>query len=126
VAGFIGSPRMNLIEGKADGGDIVLAAGTQLKIPGLDGQGEAVKVGIRPEHLRPKHQGDVAIEVAVDVVENLGGTRYIYGTLASGESVIVEDREKHGGRSGESLTVGFSLADALVFSDQGKRLRPAA
>ncbi len=126
VAGFIGSPRMNLIDARADGGDIALAAGAHLKIPGLDGHGDAVKIGIRPEHLRPNDTADLTVDVAVDVVENLGGTRYIYGTLASGEPVIVEDREKQGGRAGESLTVGFATDDALVFSDNGQRLRPAA
>jgi multiple sugar transport system ATP-binding protein len=49
VAGFIGSPAMNLLPGRASDGQVVLANGTSLSIAaGAEG---AVLYGIRPEHL---------------------------------------------------------------------------
>jgi lactose/L-arabinose transport system ATP-binding protein len=120
VAGFIGSPRMNLIEATARNGAIDVAGGGAIPVPGAEGP---VKVGIRPEHLQPGEQGDVRLDVAVDVVENLGGTRYAYGTLKSGESVIVEDREKRGAKAGAVMPVGFSAANARIFAQSGERIR---
>lgn len=122
VAGFIGSPRMNLIGATARAGAISLGSASGLTAKGADGE---VKIGIRPEHLHPQTQGDVPLNVIVDVVENLGGTRYVYGTLDSGEPVIVEDREKRGARMGDVLTVGFQPADAHIFSSAGERIGAA-
>ncbi len=125
VAGFIGSPRMNFLDGKlgADG-VIKLDCGTVFRA-GIVGLGKEmpVKVGIRPEHFTEQDEGGGAIDVKVDVVENLGGTRFIYGTLASGQSVIIEDRSERTLRPGETVSAGFSARKALLFSVDGLRIR---
>ncbi|MDR6951537.1 multiple sugar transport system ATP-binding protein [Ancylobacter sp. 3268] len=71
VAGFIGSPSMNFLEGRFEGGafragaDLVLPAGRNWKdIPA----GEAI-YGVRPEHFRID---DAGLEVEVVVVEPTG------------------------------------------------------
>lgn len=120
VAGFIGSPRMNLVDADAYAGNISLPGGTQITMPGANG---TVKVGVRPEHLHPGEGRDGKLDLNVDVVENLGGVHYVYGTLSSGETVIVEDREKRGAKPGETVTVSFNTSDARIFSEDGKRLR---
>ena len=76
VAGFIGSPRMNFLRGQATEGGLALDAGPV--VPVKTGNGGDVKVGIRPEHF-VIGGGQAPIQVRVDVVENLGGTRYLYG-----------------------------------------------
>jgi lactose/L-arabinose transport system ATP-binding protein len=119
VAGFIGSPRMNFLRGRAGEDGLVLEDGPVIPM-NVPERGE-VRVGIRPEHL--VIGGDPGLEVRVDVVENLGGTRFIYGATRSGEDVIVEARDHAGIRAGETIVVAFQPGRALAFSPVGERLR---
>ena len=82
VAGFIGSPAMNLIVGKiVDGGvqvgDYVVPVAREI-LAKAAGESD-VTIGIRPENF---DIGDHGIAVDVVVVEELGADSYIYGTLA--------------------------------------------
>ena len=80
VAGFIGSPAMNLLElPVTDGG--VLFGGIVYPVPGnvLDAAaGNTVTLGVRPEDLVLSSVGE-GLQVEVDVVEELGADAYIYG-----------------------------------------------
>jgi multiple sugar transport system ATP-binding protein len=80
VAGFIGSPPMNLLrasarDGRVSAGDFVLE---RAGMP--DG---AVIVGLRPEALRPAVDGMPSIDFRVDVVEPLGDELIVHGSLAA-------------------------------------------
>ncbi|WP_353082709.1 ABC transporter ATP-binding protein [Tessaracoccus lapidicaptus] len=82
VAGFIGSPAMNLISGKrvengVQVGDYVvqIPRETLAKAEGED----TLTVGIRPEAFRVADEG-IGLDIAV--VEELGADSYLYGTLA--------------------------------------------
>ncbi|HTM78958.1 MAG TPA: sn-glycerol-3-phosphate ABC transporter ATP-binding protein UgpC [Devosia sp.] len=119
VAGFIGSPRMNFLSGKASGGRIALDDGTP--IPGTVAASGPVQVGIRPEHF-VINAPDAALHIAVDVVENLGGTRYLYGTAKSGEALVVEARDHIGIKAGDSVALGMRADRILFFSPAGERL----
>ena len=81
AAQFIGSPSMNIIEGVAENGKIVLQNGAALKLD-VDHSGP-VKVGLRPEHLVPDAKGP--IELAASLAEPLGANTLIHGTLANSE-----------------------------------------
>jgi multiple sugar transport system ATP-binding protein len=80
VAGFIGSPAMNLFKLKKVAGGVAFGS---LVLPVSDAilkkaSGEHLIVGIRPENLEvSKSKG---IQVAVDVIEELGADGYLYGT----------------------------------------------
>ena len=88
VAGFIGSPAMNLLPVTFEAGCARLANGRALSAPaGLTGPGH---MGVRPEHLRP--QQGAALELNVTVVEELGPTRYVHGHCA-GQTLCAEWRE---------------------------------
>ena len=77
VAGFIGSPAMNLLElPVADGGVKLGDAVYPVERSVLSGAGHHVTVGIRPEDLQLSERG---LAVQVDVVEELGADAYIYG-----------------------------------------------
>src|SRR3954447_17309178 len=85
VAGFIGSPAMNLLTGDAvDGG--VLLGGAVLPVPrerlsrAAAGNGE-VTVGFRPEDMHLVEPGE-GLPVLVNVVEQLGSDAYLYTKLA--------------------------------------------
>ena len=83
VAGFIGSPAMNLIEGQVvDGGvqigDTVVPVAREIL---SRAEGASVTLGIRPEHFHQAEDGSgIALDVAV--VEELGADSYLYGTLS--------------------------------------------
>ncbi|MDB5587135.1 MAG: putative ATP-binding protein transporter protein [Devosia sp.] len=120
VAGFIGSPRMNFLRGAFGGGRLRLETGAEWAGAVPDG---AVLVGVRPEHFVEPGHGAADVSVKVDVVENLGGTRFVYGTLGSGESVVVEARERGGIRAGDQISFGIKPERAMLFSPSGTRLR---
>ncbi|MFJ4029428.1 ABC transporter ATP-binding protein [Paenarthrobacter sp. NPDC089989] len=88
VAGFIGSPAMNLLElPVVDGG--VQFGGTVYPVKHDvldDASGKTVTVGTRPEDLETVGQGE-GLQVEVDVVEELGADAYVYGhTTLDGKS----------------------------------------
>jgi multiple sugar transport system ATP-binding protein len=81
VAGFIGSPQMNLLEGVADNGEAKLGG---YHVP-VDPTAEKkmhgkVTVGVRPENWRMVSADDGGLPVQVTVVEELGADSYVYGT----------------------------------------------
>jgi lactose/L-arabinose transport system ATP-binding protein len=82
-----------------------------------------VLVGVRPEHFVGAGQGAADVAVTVDVVENLGGTRFVYGTLSTGESVVIEARERLGLKAGDTISFGIRPERAMLFSTSGTRLR---
>ncbi|MHA7239783.1 ABC transporter ATP-binding protein [Arthrobacter sp. TMS1-12-1] len=80
VAGFIGSPAMNLLELPVTNGG-VLFGGLVYPVPGNVLQaaaGNTVTLGVRPEDLVLAAAGE-GLQVEVDVVEELGADAYIYG-----------------------------------------------
>ncbi|MFQ1002315.1 ABC transporter ATP-binding protein [Modestobacter sp. SSW1-42] len=90
VAGFIGSPAMNLFNlDQTDGG---VSFGNTVHPVGRDvlGQaaGKSVVVGVRPEDLDIADNG---LPIEVDVVEELGADAYIYGRtlVGNGEQQII-------------------------------------
>ena len=89
VAGFIGSPAMNLMTGKrVEGGvqigDYTVPVSRDILAKTDD---DSLTVGIRPEAFQIADQG-IGLDVAV--VEELGADSYLYGTLAglSDEEVV--------------------------------------
>jgi lactose/L-arabinose transport system ATP-binding protein len=119
VAGFIGSPRMNFIPAQLRGGAAALAGGAS-SLP-LNGQDKDILVGVRPEHFRIDGQS-TELTLMVDVVENLGGTRYLYGALPDGTQLVVEAREQPGIKAGDRVPLGFAASRPLFFDTSGHRL----
>ncbi|MBV6658707.1 MAG: sn-glycerol-3-phosphate ABC transporter ATP-binding protein UgpC [Devosiaceae bacterium] len=130
VAGFIGSPRMNFLEGEVVGkdkgvtiklikqGDAVITldvGGAELSV------GDGCKVGIRPEHL--SREAGTMLTLNVDVAEHLGGESYIYAASAAGETLTIETDEGRQARSGADFTIGVPPERAYLFTADGKRVR---
>src|SRR4051794_10091364 len=77
VAGFMGSPAMNLVEvpltdGGVHFGDLIYPVERQT----LAGAGDRVTLGVRPEDLEVSDRG---LSVEVELVEELGADAYVYG-----------------------------------------------
>ena len=77
VAGFIGSPQMNFLDGNLKN-KTLSAEGFEIKDINSDHEGE-VTLGIRPEHLSQTENG--LINLKVDLVEQLGSDNLVYGQL---------------------------------------------
>ena len=91
VAGFIGSPAMNLMELPVTDDGVVLGDSTYpLSREMLSGAGRTVVLGVRPEDLTISSDGK-GLPIEVDVVEELGADAYIYGRLPGHELVEGEE-----------------------------------
>jgi multiple sugar transport system ATP-binding protein len=90
VAGFIGSPRMNFLDGTFEDGAVRLKSGERVAVACHGGKtGQAVKLGVRPEHISLSDGGTPDATLSVTLIEQLGGESYLHGTLASGEALSV-------------------------------------
>ncbi|MFT5271500.1 MAG: lactose/L-arabinose transport system ATP-binding protein [bacterium] len=112
VAGFIGSPAMNFLNGTVvDGGVEVPALG--MTIPAelsTAYKGHTVTVGLRPEHLEVDESGDA---LKVDMVESLGGVSFAYLEGSTGEKIVIEQRGDD--RIEEGATVGLSVDPSRLY-----------
>src|SRR5881394_2053242 len=83
VAGFIGSPSMNFLEGKSDGnGRVALDGGGSVPIAAKLAAGRELTVGIRPEHLTPCKPSEANLVGSVEVVEALGADTLVHVSVA--------------------------------------------
>lgn len=137
VAGFIGSPAMNLVEVPiADGGvkfgnSVVPVERDALKTASDKGD-TTVTVGVRPEHFEVAggsglEKGSAAgIEVTVNVVEELGADGYVYGTCDIGgeqRDLVVRVPGRDVPEKGSTLNVVPRGGETHVFSTStGERL----
>ena len=126
VAGFLGSPRMNFVEAVVEAGAAVrLSTGTVLALPEdtFDtAQGQEVTLGIRPQHLQPRDDGPMTMNVGS--VEQLGQESYLYGALPDGTPITVHSPGQTPVQAGETVPLA---ADAQAFHlfdrDSGGSLR---
>ena len=129
VAGFIGSPPMNLIEGaiNADGAftpAMQHAAPLPLHRPDLDGK--TVSLGLRPEALRLTAPVAGRPLATVDFVEELGASRVLHLDWA-GQVLSVLQTEPTNLRPGDIAGVEVPPDAAHLFAiDTGERLRGSA
>jgi multiple sugar transport system ATP-binding protein len=131
VAGFIGSPRMNFLEGVvvrtgADGVTVRLPDGAELRAAVAAGTAradDAVTLGIRPEDLRPEPGGFAA---SVTLIESLGNIRFAYlDSAVTREPLIVQLAPAEGLAEQEKVTLS-ALPEACHLFDAEGRAFPRA
>ena len=135
VAGFIGSPGMNFIEAtfvqaSSEGATVRLAGGELIRcaVDARSAQaGDAVTLGVRPEHLRAG-VADNALQTSVTFVESLGSMTYAYcakaGSTPGLDDVItcaVEGDRRIS--DGQALPLGVPVDKTYLFDAQGVALR---
>ncbi|MEM6383624.1 MAG: sn-glycerol-3-phosphate ABC transporter ATP-binding protein UgpC [Pseudomonadota bacterium] len=79
VAGFIGSPSMNLIGAATDGGNLAVG-GTGTGIPSPVEAGQSITLGVRPEHLV---LADTGLPAKIAVIEPTGSETHVVARLGS-------------------------------------------
>jgi multiple sugar transport system ATP-binding protein len=126
VAGFIGSPAMNLVTGQAvDGGVRVGEAVVPVprdRLARASAAGGRVTVGFRPESLDLVGPGE-GVRVTVDVVEHLGSDAFLYTTLAGHDAddllhssdVVVRTQPRTPVTAGQTLWLGVRPDSLHVF-----------
>jgi lactose/L-arabinose transport system ATP-binding protein len=123
VAGFIGSPRMNLLSADWRQSGTVTIAGMDIAVPAqVPNRTGAVTVGLRPEHLMLSQPEAGTLKATVDFSEYLGGTRYLYCQLSDGQSLVVEQREGDDLSAGDAVHFSWKPRDLRLFDAQGLSL----
>ncbi len=139
VAGFIGSPAMNLVEvpitdGGVKFGNSVVPVSREALTAAADKGDRTVTVGIRPEHFDIAGGGTEALDkdapagvaVTVNVVEELGADGYVYGSAEVGGAqtdIVVRVGGRQVPLKGDVLHVVPRAGETHVFSTStGERL----
>ncbi|MFN4153930.1 MAG: ABC transporter ATP-binding protein [Paracoccaceae bacterium] len=114
VAGFIGSPAMNFVAATVDGPGSVTAPGltghtaVSMRLPAL---GEAVTLGLRPQHLLLTDGSSHKVEMT----EALGGVSYLHVSAETGEKLVIESRDDPKVRLGDRVGISFDPAHVMAF-----------
>ena len=107
VAGFIGSPAMNILPIAQDIGDVT------------DAPAGAVKIGIRPEHI---HLGEAGVPGTIRVKENLGSESYIYVMTRDDTQIVVKTDGEDTLNPGDSVHMTFRQNRLHHFDSKGQSL----
>ena len=130
VAGFLGTPKMGFLKGKLSrvdsaGCEVTLDAGARINLPVTNAQqsvGDAVTLGIRPEHLELAKEGDCQLQVVADVSERLGSDTYCHVRTTSGEPLTMRIRGDLASQYGESLRLHLDSDHCHLFDASGTSL----
>jgi multiple sugar transport system ATP-binding protein len=130
VAGFIGSPKMNLtpatVKGaQAEGVEVVLPGGGTAFIPVAPRDVDAdspCTVGFRPETLALASEGPLGGVVAV--VEHFGGETLVYVDVGDGHLVTVKTSGNTAARIGDQVRLSVNADEARLFDKDGVALTP--
>jgi multiple sugar transport system ATP-binding protein len=137
VAGFLGSPKMNFLQGRLAGAAGKLAIDLGDNLPKLvlpperrlngAGEGAPIVLGLRPEHVG-RARGDVPVagtarlEATVELVQPTGSRSYASFRLA-GQPVLAELQAHDISGPGERITIDLNLRRATLFDPEtGKAL----
>ena len=122
VAGFIGSPAMNLLPATVGpGGRLVLASGVVVERPAAGlAEGQAVTLGLRPDRLtlvsgEPGHASG-----RVTLAEHLGDETILHLRLADGAALTMKLPGDGVVRIGDEVQARFDLTGSCLFAADGR------
>ena len=114
VAGFIGSPTINLLRGGITDGKLSIPSLETLKLDVSDTITSSMSeliIGLRPQHLKLAKSGDLEVEFT----EALGDISYIYLKTQSGDRVVVESRDEKLPSTSAKVGIEVKASKALFF-----------
>lgn len=122
VAGFIGSPPMNMLPAVVEADELVVGGALRLPPPSRHDCGYAMTAGIRPEHLELADPDAAAIRLPVSFVEPQGAETLVHGNL-NGHSLTARIPGGIEVAGGESLPLRLAPEHVHLFSaTEGARL----
>jgi multiple sugar transport system ATP-binding protein len=135
VAGFIGSPAMNFIEGviqrsgatgKGAGMCIFKGIDLTLDVP-CDGEARGrVFLGVRPQHIEVSADGENRPKAEVGVVEPMGNELIVYVTLSGGDKLVAVAPPQDPIKPGDIVSIRVRPEGVHIFDgDSGKRIDAA-
>ncbi|WP_333619533.1 ABC transporter ATP-binding protein [Dietzia sp.] len=120
VAGFIGSPAMNLFAAPVRGGAVERPGIGDAAPAGVDGQ---VMVGVRPEHLSTVTAGQ-GIDAVVELVEELGSDSYVHARTETGYAIVFRAGADERLAKGDRVSLAVKEGSVRFFDiETGDRLR---
>ncbi|SNS35033.1 ABC transporter ATP-binding protein [Rhodococcoides kyotonense] len=125
VAGFMGSPSMNLfrvpiVDGGVRVGDQVIPVSRTAL---AESSGSEVVVGVRPEHVEISGSG---LKLEIDVVEELGSEAFVFGRAdinGSTQTIVARADWRDPPEKGQVVHIRFDEAHAHVFDGSGDGVR---
>jgi multiple sugar transport system ATP-binding protein len=117
VAGFIGTPPMNLLDG-----EILKQARKSPEIPGIQDLGR-VQLGLRPEHVRITPAAEGLLQARLELATSLGSEVLFYLDL-EGRQVLAKSVESAAFEENQTVGIDFDQDHLFVFDkNDGRRLR---
>ena len=140
VAGFIGSPKMNLLPATVEtvgpgAVGVRLPGGAAVEVPVEAGApalaaGTKVTLGVRPSDVAsPPGEGEVVVKGRVLVVERLGAESFVYLKIEGDHTLVARSEPTARAALDEALTVSFRGSRCYLFGEDGQavaRCRPEA
>jgi multiple sugar transport system ATP-binding protein len=127
VAEFVGSPKINIIEGRVHSPGLVDVAGLQILVDGASGPGDRIFIGVRPEAVRFAEPGSKdAISGRVRLIEHVGADVFVHLEMAfASELLVMRLPLERASRIqlGEPLPFGLRSSELLFFDATGQRVR---
>jgi len=121
VAGFVGSPRMNLIQAELISGEVLVSGLKVARLSdGNDTQDGSVTLGIRPHDCRLDDSSDIRMDVISR--EYVGSHAYIHGKL-QGHDFLIATAPSRLDSSVESIGIAMDDDRIHLFGEDGVRLR---
>ena len=126
VAGFIGSPKMNILtvaaRPAAGGAEVTLPGGVVLRLAGQIAAPGQMTLGLRPEHASATGAGDVVLEGRVKLAEHLGSETLFFVELADGSEIAVKADGLAPEKPGDLMRIGFPARACHLFDAEGLAL----
>ena len=120
VAGFIGSPAMNLLPATRGAGGITLASGVVLG--GAPGTGEVVTLGVRPDRVALAPADQAHASGRVTLVEHLGDETILHLRADGGPALTMKLPGDVAVKLGDEVHARFDMTGACVFGADGRAL----
>lgn len=129
VATFIGTPPMNVIDGRVESraGEAWFVEGAwavKLDARLSRGAGEARAIGIRPQAFKVA-DGDGDVTVQVEVVEPLGDQTDVVSSTPGGTRLVARVASRGGLAAGERLGLSIDWSGVHLFDGSGRRVSEA-
>jgi ABC-type sugar transport system ATPase subunit len=122
VAGFIGTPPMNLLPASWRGGTVVLEGAGTAAVSLPTAQPRDVTLGVRPGDLRLAAPGQPGLAARIELIEELGDARIVNATVA-GHPVRLRSEAAIALQEGDAATLAFAPDAAHLFDRaSGSRL----
>ena len=121
VAEFIGTPKMNIIKidkNNIKNNNVVKLFKNEIKFENFKFNDD-IYLGIRPEDISLIHDGEIKLDIKIDLIENLGFEKIIYSSISNKELRIKTSENI----SKETNKISFSKSKVFLFDKNKNRIR---